>query len=142
MKQIGINSASSKLLVLTWLNHQVDHLLYFGFLIISIHYPFVFDFDFVFVFVDVVVAAAAAVVVVVVAVVVVLVLVLILVVVVVVPKTVDLISRRHMSMTKTDNISIDELIKIGGILQQVRESEQVGIRRIQAKHNGFPKSTH
>jgi hypothetical protein len=141
MKQIGINSASSKLLVLTWLNHQVDHLLYFGFLIISIHYPFVFDFDFVFVFVDVVVAAAA-VVVVVVAVVVVLVLVLILVVVVVVPKTVDLISRRHMSMTKTDNISIDELIKIGGILQQVRESEQVGIRRIQAKHNGFPKSTH
>lgn len=47
-----------------------------------------------------------------------------------------------MSMTKTDNISIDELIKIGGILQQVRESEQVGIRRIQAKHNGFPKSTH
>jgi hypothetical protein len=141
MKQIGINSASSKLLVLTWLNHQVDHLLYFGFLIISIHYPFVFDFDFVFVFVDVVVAAAA-VVVVVVAVVGVLVLVLILVVVVVVPKTVDLISRRHMSMTKTDNISIDELIKIGGILQQVRESEQVGIRRIQAKHNGFPKSTH
>jgi hypothetical protein len=141
MKQIGINSASSKLLVLTWLNHQVDHLLYFGFLIISIHYPFVFDFDFVFVFVDVVVAAAA-VVVVVVAVVVVLVLVVILVVVVVVPKTVDLISRRHMSMTKTDNISIDELIKIGGILQQVRESEQVGIRRIQAKHNGFPKSTH
>jgi hypothetical protein len=140
MKQIGINSASSKLLVLTWLNHQVDHLLYFGFLIISIHYPFVFDFDFVFVFVDVVVAAAA--VVVVVAVVVVLVLVLILGGVVVVPKTVDLISRRHMSMTKTDNISIDELIKIGGILQQVRESEQVGIHRIQAKHNGFPKSTH
>jgi len=42
-------------------------------------------------------------------------------------------------MTKTDNISIDELVKIGGILQQVRESEQVGIRRIQAKHHGFPQ---
>ena len=44
-----------------------------------------------------------------------------------------------MTMTKTDNISIDELVKIGGILQQVRESQQVGIRRSQAKHHGFPQ---